>query len=244
MTSRPLLLDSPIGPVGIGLTEPSETPTGAVLLLPGGARRTGPNRLWPRLASSLAMQGFTVARMDLPGHGDSDLIPPGSANDLAAARHAARWFADYVRTNELVLVCGCYGSRLAGAVLDEVNVTGAGLIVPYLRTRYPNMRAARVRGRVTRALVRRRPSTVDKKMVRTLALNSNKTPLWILVGEKDVSARYVGEVKAAAKDQSRVHIEVLPDVAIHTHSSPVTQDMTIEHVTRWAHEHAGSRQKV
>ena len=241
MTSTPLLVDTPLGPVGVGVTRPNAAPRSAVLMLPGGGRRVGPNRLWPRLADDLAVSGNVVARVDLPGYGDSDLIPSHARNDLQAVRYATRWFAAETSGLDLTVVCGCYGSRLVGAVLEETAATRIGLVVPYLRSRYPNVRAERLKGRIARALVRRRPGVLDKKMVDSLARLSSTSPIWILVGEYDVSARYVGAVREVARDSTRVEIEVISGAAIHTHSSPETQEMTIDRVTTWANERAGEK---
>ena len=243
MTSAPHLVDGPIGPVGVGLTRPVAGPTGAVLILPGGGRRVGPNRLWPRLAAALAEQGNVVARVDLPGHGDSDLIPSNPANDLEAVRLATRWFCGQTEGLDLKLVCGCYGSRLATAVANEVSVSEIALIVPHLRLRYPGTRAARLRGRFARALARRRPGTIDRKMVRTLSDLSVRSQMWILVGEDDVAARYVGAVRDSAPD-GRVRIKTLPGIAIHTHSTAQSQAMTIESVANWAVRELDSEEKV
>lgn len=239
MTSEPRLVETPIGPVGVGLTRPADEPRSAVLVLPGGGRRVGPNRLWPRLAEALAKNGALVARVDLPGHGDSDLITPTARNDLAAVRHATKWFMDQAGGLDLTVVCGCYGSRLVTAVLEEAPVRRMGLVVPYLRVRYPNVRAAGLRGRLTRAVVRRRPGVLDRRMVDSLARISDTCPIWILVGEHDVAARYVGAVRAAAEDRSHVAIEVVDGASIHTHSSPETQEITIERVTNWVREPVG-----
>jgi pimeloyl-ACP methyl ester carboxylesterase len=237
MNGRPALIDTPLGPIGAALTEPTGAPTVAALILPGGGRRTGPNRLWGRLARSLADSGALVARIDLPGHGDSDLIAPSKKTDLQVVGHVARWFSGQSNGLDLLVIGGCYGSRLVGPLVEEASVARLALIAPYLRTRYPNVRAASRRGRAARWMVRRRPSTLDTRMVRALAGYSRKSPLWVLVGEHDVAARYVGALRDAARDKGSVEIETIEGLAIHTHSSAQSQEVTIRRVTNWMNRH-------
>ena len=237
MTVRSVLIDTPAGPLGAAITEPAGRPVGAALVLPGGGRRTGPNRLWGRLAHAMADAGVIVGRIDLPGHGDSDLIPSDERNTAQAMRYAGLWWSDIAGDLDTMLVCGCYGSRLVGPVLEESNVAQLALIVPYLRTRYPNVKASSRRTRAARWLLRRRPSALDKKMVRSLAAHSRETPIWVLVGEHDLAARYAGAIRNSAPDPGMVTIETIDGVSIHTHSSPRSQAMTIQRVTSWAQKH-------
>ena len=242
MRAQPVLINTPLGPLGAALTEPAGRPVAAALVLPGGGRRTGPNRLWGRLAESMAESGILVGRIDIPGHGDSDLISPEGKNVDQAMRYAGRWLSEYAGNLETTLVCGCYGSRLVGPILKEASVARMALIVPYLRTRYPNVRAFNQRARLARWMIRRRPGATDKKMVRELAAYSEKTPVWVLVGEHDVAARYVGALREAARDRNSVTIETIEGVAIHTHSSAQSQDLTIRHVTDWITSHIDTRE--
>ena len=244
MYGRPVLIDTPAGPLGAAITEPIGAPVAAALVLPGGGRRVGPNRLWGRLARAMADAGVIVGRIDLPGNGDSDLIPSDEKNTAQAMRHAGRWFADFAGDLDTLLVCGCYGSRLVGPVLEETNVAQLALIVPYLRTRYPNVRASSRRTRAARWMIRRRPGALDKKMVRSLAAYSRETPIWILVGEHDVAARYVGAISESVRDERAVTIETIEGISIHTHSSPQSQAMTIERVTKWAQRHVTDKESA
>ena len=244
MYGRPLLIDTPAGPLGAAITEPTGTPVAAALILPGGGRRVGPNRLWGRLSQAMADSGVIVGRIDLPGNGDSDLIPPDEKNTMQAMRYAGRWFADFAGDLDALVVCGCYGSRLVGPVLEESNVAQLALIVPYLRTRYPNVRASSQRTRAARWMIRRRPAALDKKMVQSLVIYSRETPIWILVGEHDVAARYVGAIRDSVRDRRAVTIETIEGISIHTHSSSQSQAMTIERVAKWAQRHVSDKESA
>jgi hypothetical protein len=181
----------------------------------------------------MADSGVLVTRIDLPGNGDSDLVPTGRKDDLQAIGHVGRWFSEHAKGLDQLVVGGCYGSRLIGPVVEEASVSRLALIAPYLRTRYPNVKAASRRGRAARWMVRRRPSTLDTRMVRTLAGYSRRIPIWILVGEHDVAARYAGSLRDAARDKGAVTIETIEGLAIHTHSSAESQEVTIRRVTEW-----------
>ena len=76
-------------------------------------------------------------------------------------------------------------------------------------------------------------------MVGALARLSEESPIWILVGEHDVAARYVGAVRDTARDPSRVAIDVIEGAAIHTHSSSQMQQITIDRVAGWVREQVG-----
>jgi pimeloyl-ACP methyl ester carboxylesterase len=105
-----------------------------VLLNSGLIHHVGPNRLWVRVARSLAARGFATLRFDLSGIGDSmasaDRRPAaerwvaeaGSAMDVLAATRGIERF---------VLVGNCSGATLAyRTALADRRVVGAALLNP------------------------------------------------------------------------------------------------------------------
>lgn len=90
--------------------------TWIIALNSGLLDRSGPRRLYIRLARQLAELGFGVLRVDLPGVGDSAGPPPGTHFDCHDPAHVAG-IVDHViltRKPKNVLLLGlCAGARVA-----------------------------------------------------------------------------------------------------------------------------------
>ena len=119
-------------------TRPTGDPNGTAVLLLSGAGRAGGgvpspgrNRIWVRLARSLAADGFAALRMDYSGIGEStgantdvDLASPLADEVTAAVRWLRAQGADNV-----VLVGTCFGGRSALAAAPQLDeVSGVALL--------------------------------------------------------------------------------------------------------------------
>jgi pimeloyl-ACP methyl ester carboxylesterase len=119
-------------------TQPAKT-TGVILLSGtfGGTTTLGRNRLWVKMARTLADRGYLVLRFDYTGLGDSagtafcyELESP-AVPELRAGFDllAGRGITDFL------LVGTCYGSRSAlVAAAGEARVRGIHLLVPPVRS--------------------------------------------------------------------------------------------------------------
>ena len=124
------------------LTEPATTPwvqgrrseTAVVLLNVGGNYRTGPGRIYVRMARELAAQGYRVLRLDLAGLGDSH-----SADGFCLANLYSRDSTAEVRAVlDGLAACGCKSFFLLGicsgafvafqSALADERVTGQILL--------------------------------------------------------------------------------------------------------------------
>lgn len=102
-----------------------------VLALNSGLQcRTGPRRLYVRLARHLAKQGYGVIRADLPGVGDSEGPTPPTHFDLHDPTNV-RNIVEYVMTthepDNVVLLGLCSGAR-AAIKAGKLNPEVAGVI--------------------------------------------------------------------------------------------------------------------
>lgn len=113
--------------------------TGVVLLAGTGAGTgtVGRNRMWVKLARTLADAGTVVLRFDYAGVGDSsgDLVGDDLDSPAVDALRAAFDVLESRGIDDIVLVGTCYGARtaLAGSVGDP-RVTGIYLLVPPVRS--------------------------------------------------------------------------------------------------------------
>jgi dienelactone hydrolase len=124
--------------VGV-ISTPQTTGTGnrlpAVILLNAGlVHRVGPNRLYVKIARSLASAGFLVLRFDFSGVGDSEV----SRDDLPFHQGAvieAKEAMDFLHTRhgveKFLLVGICSGARVSYLTArDDSRVVGAAVINP------------------------------------------------------------------------------------------------------------------
>lgn len=113
--------------------------TGVVLLAGTGAGTgmIGRNRMWVRMARTLADAGTPVLRFDYAGVGDSDGEMVGYDLDTPAvdALQAAFDLLGSRGVDDIIVVGTCYGARtaLAGSVGDP-RVAGIHLLVPPVRS--------------------------------------------------------------------------------------------------------------
>jgi alpha-beta hydrolase superfamily lysophospholipase len=108
--------------------------TAVLMLSVGGNYRVGPNRIYTRLARSLAQAGYCALRFDLPGLGDSPTPNEFSMRDLYSkdATPQVRAAIDYLSARgcrHFYLLGICSGSFVAfqSALADE-RVTGQVLM--------------------------------------------------------------------------------------------------------------------
>jgi pimeloyl-ACP methyl ester carboxylesterase len=113
--------------------------TGVILLSGtfGGTTTLGRNRMWLKMARSLADRGFPVLRFDYAGIGDSigDAVCYALENPAIPELRAGFDLLASRGVEQFVVVGTCYGSRtaLAGSV-GESRVRGIHLLVPPVRT--------------------------------------------------------------------------------------------------------------
>ncbi|HXX70365.1 MAG TPA: hypothetical protein VEK07_24505, partial [Polyangiaceae bacterium] len=104
-----------------------------VLSNAGCVNRSGPHRLYVKMARRWARQGFTVLRVDLPGIGDSPVVagtqenvtyPPTALDDLRDAMRA-------IGPGPVIIAGLCSGGDYAFQLGSrDPNVTGAWLLNP------------------------------------------------------------------------------------------------------------------
>jgi len=137
MNERPVLLGPTESLVGI-LTEPAETRLGnlpAVILLNAGlVHRVGPNRLYVRMARSLAGLGFAALRFDFSGVGDSGVRSdhlPFHESSVAETREAMDYLQAVRGSNKFILAGICSGAAASfRTACRDLRVRGAVLINP------------------------------------------------------------------------------------------------------------------
>jgi hypothetical protein len=116
------------------LTVPESSPRGLVLLLQGlGASRSHKNRVWTRLARTLAGRGIASVRMDYPDLGDSTGTLRADLDDppVDEAEAIARIAMDVSGTHSFGVVGNCMGLRTGFALAnrDERCVTVASILL-------------------------------------------------------------------------------------------------------------------
>lgn len=108
--------------------------TGVLMVTGGSQTRVGSHRMYERLATALAKEGYCVFRFDRRGVGDSDREDPGfrgSAPDIAAA--AATLRAECAHVNRIVGFGLCDGATAlamfgAGAGIDALILVNPWLV--------------------------------------------------------------------------------------------------------------------
>lgn len=124
------------------LAEPTTAPTrttGVILLSGtfGGTTTLGRNRMWLKMARSLADRGYPVLRFDYTGIGDSvgDAVCYELESPAVPELRAGFDLLSSRGVTDFLVVGTCYGSRtaLAGSVGEE-RVRGIHLLVPPVRT--------------------------------------------------------------------------------------------------------------
>lgn len=122
--------------VGI-LTDPGEsardTNLPAIVLLNGGiVHRVGPNRLYVKLARSLAAMGFAVFRFDFSGIGDSDVRSdhlPFSKSAISETQEAMNYLGATRGNQQFILMGICSGAKISfRTACCDPRVVGAVLI--------------------------------------------------------------------------------------------------------------------
>ena len=119
-------------------TEKAKT-TGVILLSGtfGGTTTLGRNRMWLKMARSLADRGYPVLRFDYTGIGDSvgDAVCYELENPAVPELRAGLDLLSTRGVTDFLVVGTCYGSRtaLAGSVGEE-RLRGIHLLVPPVRT--------------------------------------------------------------------------------------------------------------
>lgn len=130
MTTNPVYIPSRYGQLFV-MEHHGATPSGATWLIScnsGLQNRTGPRRLYLHFARALAAQGYCVARVDLPGVGDSDGPKMATHFDCYDPADVIT-VIDYLSSTyapKAILVHGlCAGARVAikAAAMDD-RITG------------------------------------------------------------------------------------------------------------------------
>lgn len=259
MNEHPVLLDTPAGPVSLMVTEPETPALAAAVLLHGAAgSRAGVNRIWARLARSLASLGIVVVRLDYPGLGSSlgtkETGPRrhDATSDDRAVRAVVHWLKKRTQGLDLLVVGACYGGRVGARLAATERLAGLALIAPALHIlgagkrslRFRIQEAARVR---LRALQKRRlsasqtrtgeraDSQVDPKVASSIATGIDRTATWLLIGAEDAWMRLLPELqRQIGPSHSRLELEVIPGVALQGYRTREAQEAIIERVAAWA----------
>jgi pimeloyl-ACP methyl ester carboxylesterase len=122
--------------VGV-ITDPTEasrgrTPPAFIFLNAGVTHRVGPNRLYVRLARSLASQGFIAMRFDFSGLGDSSVRTddlPVEQSVIVEVREAMDLLKARRGTEQFILIGICSGATVSFMMAKEDRrVVGAVLI--------------------------------------------------------------------------------------------------------------------
>jgi alpha-beta hydrolase superfamily lysophospholipase len=230
----PVLIPVAGGVVGAVVDEPLVPRRGSAVLFQGaGSQRFGPNQIWGQVADDFAGMGLATLRMDYPGKGESIGLPAHAREDAAA--EAVAWFRKRTGGSDLLVLGSCAGARLgANLASGDAAVRGLGLLVPTLWR--PSRMLTRVRpiGRLTYRIAKRiglrQPLRANPEWIHLL--RSVRAPVWILAGEGDRSARVADAIQTSVG--SRVEIETVPGLAVHTYGTPRAQQETRERVRRWA----------
>ncbi len=132
------LLEAP----NLDVTSSKALPRVAVLTFNAGLiPRTGPHRLWVKLARRLGREGLSSFRFDLNGQGDSTQVPSTMAFEAQAAQDiVSAMDAVFARTGieRFVLAGICSGAALSyKAALIDPRVVGCAMIDIYM---YPTWR--------------------------------------------------------------------------------------------------------
>lgn len=136
MKERPVLFGTRARLVGVVTLPPhpraAATRPGIILINAGLIHRVGPNRVYVRLARSLAAQGYVVLRFDLSGIGDSPARLDGlpfSQSAQTEVGDAAAFLSEQYGVSDFLLAGICTGAVVAyRAALDVPGVRGTMLI--------------------------------------------------------------------------------------------------------------------
>jgi alpha-beta hydrolase superfamily lysophospholipase len=235
MTDRPLFLETDVGVVGLMVSEPPESPRGAVLILHATGSRSGATSLWARTARALASRGVRALRMDYPGRGDSMLARPGAEAALSAAGVVTSWLEQDTEVSRVSLVGVCGGARIAIRLTAQRPAAGLVLVRPYLR-RVPPRRGslrsmwlwtARARRRLSPTELGR--SAIDRSLLRDLRTAIRTTPTLTLVGEHDAWAR-----DGSVIDELGGEVQVVPGMTLYGLRTQAAQRETLDRLVAWA----------
>ncbi len=115
-------------------TEPGDLPA-VVFLNAGAVPRTGPNRVYVKLARKLTADGFLTLRFDFAGTGDSPGRPGETslkATCLAGTHEAIDFMATTLDADRIILVGICLGADLAlETAYEDPRVVGVVMINGY-----------------------------------------------------------------------------------------------------------------
>lgn len=260
MKRYPVVLATSHGRVAGVVHEPEAEPAAGVVLLHGGTGRSGPNRVWVRLAESLAAAGLVAFRTD-----DRDVEDPAQNDDYALraaiATEAIEWFAGETSGLDLLIVGRCMGAQVCMDCAAALSgVIGVGLIAPRFHHLDPTLveraggafgtlkRAAfRAMPRLTERVARKVVSTYDQSRLDpgvTTALAEIHCPLWVLLGDGDRQwlSLFTPEGRPAAL--AGAEFEIVPDTIVHTNRTLRSQEVVVDRVTAWAVRRIGSRESA
>lgn len=233
-----------------------------VFLNSGLIHHIGPNRLWVRLARSLAGRGFLTLRFDLSGIGDSMPVAdrrPRQERWVQEVRAAMDALVADSGVDRFVLVGNCSGAALAyHTALADPRVTGAILVNPpgrrilrYLlrlglsnrrswlrlfhgRTRLPNLRMLLGRSLVAASAASPRRRSVEIDGLRRLV--ERDVDLLLVSCEWDPGYDYYHSKQrarlASAPFRDRLVLETIPG-ANHEFTLLANQDRLVHAVEQW-----------
>jgi hypothetical protein len=258
MNRHPVLVPTSSGTLTGIIHEPVGEPRACLVALHGATGRAGPNRVWVRLADSLARHGILVFRLD-----DYDYAQPMPAKgylatSVEAVAEGITWFRE--RTSGLdMLLCGrCAGAAqcLAYAALHD-DAAGLALVVPVLqrepiRRKTPwylpglatlvKRRAHKVgrallpsvTDRVARNVTGFDQSGLDDDVRSWVAALDPSLPIWILLGERDHQWRRLWAPESRPAGFDSAEVEVVPGVRLNSTEYLREQQIVIDRVTDWA----------
>jgi pimeloyl-ACP methyl ester carboxylesterase len=254
----PVLVPTSAGVLTGVVHEPEGEPLACLVALHGGTGRSGPNRVWVRLAGALAADGFVVLRLDDHEIGSPLVREEYWSDSMLATGEGIAWFRERTRGLDMLLCGRCIGAAqtLSYAARHD-DVAGIGLVVPTLqrgqvRGSRPlgregfvmrmKRRAHRVGRAVAPSLTTRVASGipafdhpwVDPEVSGWFAAIDASVPMWVLLGERDHQWRRLWAVDPRPPELGAAEIEVVPDIRLNSTEYLREQQIVIERVTAWA----------
>jgi hypothetical protein len=258
---EPVLISTSAGVVGAIVTLPGGEERGTAAILPGmGSTRSGLNRIWAMLASSLASVGVCSIRLDYPGTAESHLCRTDRWEEGTA--EAIDWFRQRTEDPHLVLLAECAGLLPAyrEVMRDPPLVSGVGLVIPPLaivrltqppRSLYRRALTVpehgksfirRMRYGQPDVMVRNRwPKEILLALVHSddmLVQISSRVPLWVLSAAGDPSTSELLGLSERLENGVAYEFELAPPAVQGSSQFPGEREI-VASTTAWVTRHFG-----
>ena len=261
MIAHPVLLPTASGAQGAVVTVPDGPPVAAAVVLQAfGSTRAGTNQTYVRLAEGLADLGVVTLRFDYPTFGESHALDLSSGLD--ASTELLAWFRARTEGLDLLVYAYCFGVAPAAMLSrTEERLAGVAIVTPPMirtnadgweRRREPLpsrawRRVRRLRRLPYRLVIRLAYGTPDSPtyteadedsgewnpdgMLRELV---DAAPVWVLVGELDLSTPVLRELEPELSPSGRFELEVVDGLVMYRYRTQEAQDAFVERSLAWA----------